>query len=261
MAPLAAACLAALLACASASPWTAGAFTALTFNEDLSYTLSLGGGAPAFVGQAPADAASAVASAVPAAAAGSPWGAASVLTLLSAAGAPLYSVAYFAAVDAFLFTRVYDAPNATRAFPWLSPAPGAPPAAALGWKQDYFFPGGPLPAAACDSRPGEVKKLSDAGLFLTLGGGATLALSAADGFTVQFPACGAPAGAAPGGFGVAALGAAAAAGAIPRGHAMAAVLLGRPGLKRATMAWGALLRQRFATARARGVATRELSYW
>jgi len=39
------------------------------------------------------------------------------------------------------------------------------------------------------------------------------------------------------------------------------VLLGRPGLKRATMAWGALLRQRFATARARGVATRELSYW
>ena len=48
---------------------------------------------------------------------------------------------------------------------------------------------------------------------------------------------------------------------IPAGARASGLLLARPGLKRASIAVGALLRQRFATTRRRGVGTRALSYW
>jgi hypothetical protein len=84
-------------------------------------------------------------------------------------------------------------------------------------------------------------------------------LSPLDHFSSQNAACGA--GSAPNSG--AAFGAATsyAGSAAPQGARFSALLVARPGLKRAIVASGALLRQRFSTARRRGAGTRSLSYW
>ena len=87
---------------------------------------------------------------------------------------------------------------------------------------------------------------------------ASLVLSPMDSFTTQTTACGA--GAPPAGSGFGLLTTFDRAG-IPAGARASGLLVGRPGLKRATVAAGALLRQRFATTRQRGAGTRSLSYW
>ena len=87
---------------------------------------------------------------------------------------------------------------------------------------------------------------------------ASLVLSPLDNFSTQTTACGA--GAAPAGAGFGLLTTFEGAG-IPAGARATGLLVGRPGFKRATIAAGALLRQRFATTRHRGAGTRALSYW
>lgn len=87
-------------------------------------------------------------------------------------------------------------------------------------------------------------------------GGAALAYSALDDFTVHEAACSLDAAGAAG-FG----GAVANAAAMPLGTSLVSVLLGRPGVRRVAAAWGALMRQAHNTSRARGVGTRALSYW
>lgn len=86
--------------------------------------------------------------------------------------------------------------------------------------------------------------------------GAAIAYSATDDFTVHEAACSLDANGAAG-FG----GAVANAAAMPLGTSLVSVLLGRPGVRRVTAAWGALMRQAHNTSRARGVGTRALSYW
>lgn len=51
------------------------------------------------------------------------------------------------------------------------------------------------------------------------------------------------------------------AGAPPAGAPLSLLLVGRPGLKRTTVAWGAAMRRAYATDRRRGVGSRALSYW
>lgn len=80
-----------------------------------------------------------------------------------------------------------------------------------------------------------------------------LAFSPLDNFTVQSSACGGSAG-----FGVVGV---ASAPAPPTTQPLSSLLLGRPGLKRATVAWGALLRQAYNTTRRRATGSRALSYW
>ena len=86
---------------------------------------------------------------------------------------------------------------------------------------------------------------------------AAIAFSPLDHFSSQNAACGAAQDAG------AAFGAATSytGSAAPAGARLSALLVARPGLKRATVAAGALLRQRFQTARRRGAGTRTLSYW
>jgi hypothetical protein len=86
--------------------------------------------------------------------------------------------------------------------------------------------------------------------------GTALAFSATADFTVHTAACAFDAAGAAG-FG----GAARNSAAMPLGTPLASMLLGRPGVKRAAVAWGALMRQAHATTRARGAGTRALSYW
>lgn len=86
--------------------------------------------------------------------------------------------------------------------------------------------------------------------------GLALAFSATTDFTVHAAACSRDAqGAA--GFG----GAARNAAAMPTSTPLTSMLLGRPGVKRAAVAWGALMRQAHKTVRMRGAGTRALSYW
>jgi hypothetical protein len=86
--------------------------------------------------------------------------------------------------------------------------------------------------------------------------GTAIAFSATADFTVHAAACSVDsAGAA--GFG----GAARNAAAMPLGTPLVSMLLGRPGVKRAAVAWGALMRQAHRTTRLRGAGTRALSYW
>jgi hypothetical protein len=47
----------------------------------------------------------------------------------------------------------------------------------------------------------------------------------------------------------------------PPSTALSLLLVGRPGVKRATVAWGAAMRRAYATTRRRGVGSRALSYW
>ena len=87
---------------------------------------------------------------------------------------------------------------------------------------------------------------------------AALAFSALDNFTVSSAGCGLANGsAAAPGFGSAFR----PSGAPPPGAALAMLLVGRPGLKRATVAWGAAMRRAYGTERQRGVGSRALSYW
>ena len=88
---------------------------------------------------------------------------------------------------------------------------------------------------------------------------AALVISPLDHFSSQNAACGA--GGAPSAgsaFGIATSFAGAAA---PPDARLSALLVARPGLKRSTVAAGALLRQRFQTVRRRGAGSRALSYW
>jgi hypothetical protein len=92
-----------------------------------------------------------------------------------------------------------------------------------------------------------------------------LAFSSLDNFTVSFAGCGlaASAGAAAGsgsrpGFGSFFR---SSSGQPPAGSSLALLLLGRPGLKRASVAWGAALRRAYSTRRRRGTGSRALSYW
>jgi hypothetical protein len=87
---------------------------------------------------------------------------------------------------------------------------------------------------------------------------AALVLSPMDNFSTQTTGCGV--GVPPEGAGFGLLTTFARAG-IPAGARASGLLVGRPGFKRATVAAGALLRQRFATTRRRGAGTRALSYW
>lgn len=86
---------------------------------------------------------------------------------------------------------------------------------------------------------------------------ASLVLSPLDNFSTQTTACGAGTPAVGSGFGLLTPEKSNA----PAGARASGLLVGRPGLKRATIAAGALLRQRFATTRRRGAGTRALSYW
>ena len=86
---------------------------------------------------------------------------------------------------------------------------------------------------------------------------AALAFAPLSNFSAQDAACGAGGPGAGSAFGALTI----APGVAPPGTRLAAALVARPGLKRATVALGALLRQRFGTRRLRGVGTRALSYW
>jgi hypothetical protein len=83
---------------------------------------------------------------------------------------------------------------------------------------------------------------------------AALAFAPLDNFTVQSAACSGEAG----------FGAATAPGGAsppPGAGALRSILVARPGLKRATVAWGALMRRVYSTSRRRASGSRALSYW
>jgi hypothetical protein len=91
-----------------------------------------------------------------------------------------------------------------------------------------------------------------------------LAFSALDNFTVSSAGCGSSSSSSGSGGGGALPGFGSAfhpTGTPPPGAALAMLLLGRPGLKRASIAWGAALRRAYGASRRRGVGSRELSYW
>jgi hypothetical protein len=88
----------------------------------------------------------------------------------------------------------------------------------------------------------------------------SLVLSPLDGFSTQTTACGTGGSVTGAGAGFGLLTTFDKAN-IPAGARATGLLVARPGLKRSTIAVGALLRQRFATTRRRGLGTRALSYW
>ena len=105
---------------------------------------------------------------------------------------------------------------------------------------------------------GSPRRATDGPLFLFASAGPparpALAFSALDNYTVQSAACGGAAG----------FGAATAPGGAPPppGAApLSSILAARPGLKRATVAWGALMRRAYGTRRRRASGTTALSYW
>jgi len=189
-----------------------------------------------------------------------------VLTVSFGAGAGALSVRYFAALDAFVFHRK----PLTAELPTVWPAFGIadqPPnhTRCLGWDEHYFYPGGvvtdlaqcgsggPLflfepPAqspAHANEPPVGTMLLSPLSHF-----GTNRVVNCPHSKTPDPSTC--------------TLGVDAAAG--PAGldsglFQTAAVMFGRPGLVRATRAFGSIARQYHATHRSRGPGVSQLSYW
>ena len=85
-----------------------------------------------------------------------------------------------------------------------------------------------------------------------------LVFAALDNFTVSSAGC----GSALDGRGLPGFGSALRpTGTPPPGASLSLLLLGRPGLKRVSIAWGAAMRRAYSTSRRRGVGSRALSYW
>ena len=118
------------------------------------------------------------------------------------------------------------------------------------------------PAGSTWTRAGTPSRATDGPMFIfpTLAspGAGSIAFSPLDNFTVSSAGCGAlpqGAGFAPG------FGAMYRPAGTPPAAPLSLILVGRPGVKRASVAWGAAMRRAYSTTRRRGVGSRALSYW
>ena len=187
------------------------------------------------------------------------------------------SLRYYPASDAFTFERATQH-GAQPLWPHFTAHPASPALAALAWDPDYMLKGRlvNLSATSHSTTPpsAPVTGRSDGPLILFSknsdeGGSGALVLSALDHFEAN-----APQWSASGTEGVSMwmesatgpypmINATSAARVLPppARTSLRAVLVCRGGLKRATMAWGSLLRRFHNTTRSRGAAVSSLSYW
>ena len=116
------------------------------------------------------------------------------------------------------------------------------------------------PAGSTWTRAGAPARATDGPLFIFPAADSptadSLAFAPFDNFTVLSAGCGLAGPALSPGFGALYKPA-----GTPPAAPLSLLLVGRPGLKRATVAWGAAMRRAYATARRRGVGSRALSYW
>lgn len=182
-------------------------------------------------------------------------------------------IRYYVSIEAFAFSVQHGSadehswPNLTRNRASME----APPTrGGLAWRPSYMLGGGRLVDSKAGSGPSVGR--SDGPLFAyeqgtaETGSGTTLVLSPLDHFTtnqVQFNTSGGA---------VDAMWMGTTAGPYPQqnqtfnpppppGTSTSSILLGRRSLKRATMAWGAIMRRYWNTTRLRGAGTTQLSYW
>jgi hypothetical protein len=189
-------------------------------------------------------------------------------------GAGSLVVKFFSNLDAFVFERWPLGPG-TLPSTWpsfsLVGTNSSNATRCMTWGERYFFPGSVLPREArTNPQPMDLRQCDGGGgpLFLfdsapsTPGSAPSLALSALSHFTSQ-SVVNCPRQKGPAAWESCALGVSAAVGCGGKGHCerfnTSALLLARPGLTRATRAYGSLLRQRHGTKRARGRAVTQLS--
>lgn len=254
-----------LLFTPSETIWQRGSYTIITVNDDNTANLALGGEALRFASAPPPNAPFQL----PSSGAG-PWGDFDELSFLDGANRTLFSIRYHGAADAFTFHRAAEFEDA---WPFFNASTAESASAPLiFYTNDYMVPGFRSTLSACAAGP--TPQYTDGALFLfsrtqtPAGLHPALAFSPLDNFTTQSAICvggGAPRAGFGGATGEACVGWPCAgrsyAPAPPPGaRPFSSILVGRPSLKRATMAWGALLRRAYNATRARGAGTRSLSY-
>lgn len=182
------------------------------------------------------------------------------------------SVRYYCSLDAFVFKREYDGSTREPLWPQLAPPTALPSMRAVGWNATYMLKGNAFKAWDTEVQM-PTKQYSNGPLFLFSNDAPnlnTLAISAID-----FPSINTPTLTRNGSRRELAM--TARRGPFPNPHtqdtpvfdastvpahtAMRTLLLCRPGLKRATMAWGAVMRMYHNSTRNRGSSVTQLSYW
>ena len=244
-----------MLAAGSGAPWSRGSsYAALTFDAGCkNYTFSYG---PNTLHAAEGSLANVTGCASTVGADGQ--GPFSELELsFGAAGA--LAVRYYARPESFVFQRRPKTLALPLAWPAFSTdgypeGPDKLKLRCLGWGETYFFPGGVKPRTAhTNPQPFTLKQCGSGGPMFVFGvgtgAGHAFALSPLDNFTTAS---------------VEHFSVTAGQGGCKNRCALfpsSAVLLARPGLVRATRAFGAVLRQWHGTFRLRGPGVKQLSYW